>query len=221
MQVQLLKRKQVTVKGEPRNLQPGDWADVGRQTAMRWIAEGIAKAPHLPRAGLLPFGCGVWSIGTTGQGVLSQIQADYQIDGVQAPLSAELPYLRTLIWNPEMKLRTDLLIAGYNLLNVWQVAVPLFDYDTLAQSIGTPEARDRTLAYTHDLRIPVPNPVLVFVRRCKTTTRFMEAWLEERETGDDDRLCFLRAWCRVKPLVNPLPYTWGLAKDEDKYDQQR
>lgn len=221
MEVQLLKARQVVVDGEPRNLKPGDWVSIGRQAALRWIAEGIARAPHLPKAGLLPYGCGLWDISTKGGAMLQQVETDYQIATQQMPLTTELPFMNTVIWHSDLKLRPELLVPGFILLNTWQMAFPLWDYDTLAQDIGTTEAQERTVALVHDLRIPVPNPNLVFIRRTAITQSFMATWMEERETGDDDRLCFLRAWHQVKPLALPLPYTWGLAKDEDKYDQQR
>ena len=43
--VQLKATKHIRVAGTLRTYSPGDWVDVGKQTALAWIAEGSAVNP--------------------------------------------------------------------------------------------------------------------------------------------------------------------------------
>ena len=44
--VQLLQSKQISVAGDCRMKHPGDWVQVGKQLARRWIEEGAATTPE-------------------------------------------------------------------------------------------------------------------------------------------------------------------------------
>jgi len=60
----------------------------------------------------------------------------------------------------------------------------------------------------HDLRVPVYDTRVRFIRRNRTTERLMGLWYEERQQGE--ALAFLRALGRVqpKPLICALPAEW-------------
>jgi hypothetical protein len=224
LKIRLLIPQQITVHGVPRTYQAGDWVEVGRQTAQYMIAEKIADMPHLPKTGLLPRSAGVIGLGDFDvHPTLAHLEKNYQLNtdvgDVGYDVSAEVPYLYTLFWNSEIKLRDELLLPGFGLLRKWWGCYPLLDYETLARDIGDDDARARTEAVIHDLRVPVPNPVLLFVKRNAATKRLLSTWKTERETGDDWRLCFLRALHAVPGLWWPLPYTWGTSDGKDKYDQ--
>jgi len=90
------------------------------------------------------------------------------------------------------------------------VAVPLWDYDTLARDVGSEEERAYTESVIHDLRVPLRDTRLVFVRRCSDTRKLVETWHAERARvpGGEDKLAFLRALYAVKPLVCDLPTVW-------------
>jgi hypothetical protein len=222
--IRLRVQKQITIKGEPKTCQPGDWVDIANQQTIRlWIANGWADMPHKPRAGMLPRSCGVIGWGKRPvNATLTRLEKDYHLQvnlGQPDQVVGDIPYLYTLYWNGEVILQDNLLVPGFGLLYTWWGCYPLMDYDTLATDIGTPEARERTVAVIHDLRVPVPNPVLLFVRRNTYTQKLINTWAEERETGDDWRLCFLRALHRVPGLWWPLPYTWGTSDGVDKYER--
>lgn len=120
-----------------------------------------------------------------------------------------LAYAQTLIWDPAARLRIDLIPAGFHLITAfgWEVAVPIYSYDELARDIGGDAEREQTALVVRDLRVPVYDPRVLFLRACQGSETLLAAWATER-TGGDDRLSFLRALYRTKPLVCALPTTW-------------
>jgi len=117
--------------------------------------------------------------------------------------------LFVLWWNVGAPLRLDLMPLGFHRIKAgWQTAIPLWRYNVLARDIGTEDARRRTEEVIRDLRVPVFDTRLIYVRRDSETERLLDLWLTERETGDDDKLCFMRALYAVKPLNCALPITW-------------
>lgn len=205
--------RQIEIKGVSRTYHPGDCVDVGKQSALRWIIDGSARAlaPQKFDAAELK-GCGVVLMGDPAPALAAQASRITQyIPTLPITISdaPDLPYARTLIWDTAFPLRPELVPVGFGLLDRWEVAAPLASYDTLAIHIGSEAARQRTAAIIHDLRVPVYDTRLLFVKRCRAGRELLAAWAVERETGDHDGLCFLRALWRVKPLVNALPCTWN------------
>ena len=121
----------------------------------------------------------------------------------------ELPYDRTLLWDPEAMLKLDLVPAGMRFLDRWQVACPLWSYTELARDIGEEDEREETARVIRDLRVPVYDTRVLFLRRCQDAEALLETWRSEQEAMRGDlRLSFLRALYRVKPLILALPTTW-------------
>jgi len=208
MWVRLKSLQRIDKQGKPRDYHPGDWVDVGRQLAQLWISQGAAEIPSFTR------GSGVMM---SGAGVVvrapSATQYQSMFDGLKIGLSvvADAPRIafdRTLIWHPKAKLRTELIVPGFGFLETWEIACPLYSYDELAAHIGSDEARARTKAVIRDLRVPVYDVRLIFAKRCENTDRLFEAWGKEAESGDDERLTFMRAFYKIKPLMLALPVTW-------------
>ncbi len=119
-----------------------------------------------------------------------------------------LPWPRTLFAGPLAPIPWDLLRTGFELLRSWDVAAPFAPGDQLAQDIGTAEEQARTEALMLDLRVPIYSPDLVFVRDSAEGRAWLAAWREECADGTDERLAFLRALARVKPLFCALPRVW-------------
>lgn len=192
------------VQGKPRHYRPGDWLDVSRQTAVRWIAEGKAISPR-PINELLPNGSGVVLIDAAPE-IVSQIERlslDFTLS--DRPV---LPYARTLIIRDQVDLRSMLFPAGFNLLERWQVVAPLYSYDVLATHIGSEKERAATAKIIRDLRVPVYDTRLLFVRKCADTLKLLDTWYSERKSGSDQRLSFMRAFYKVKPLLCAAPVSW-------------
>jgi hypothetical protein len=213
MWVQLTQKKNVEVLGKMKTYSAGDWVAVGKQTAMLWISEGSAWVPEGKAVDLMGANCGVLILGneSAGKVALGDYVGKIEIDVTgRGTLPERLPWPKTLLYNPLLKLRKELVPIGFHLLDTWQMAVPLWDYNDLASMSGEEEDRERTAAVLPDLRVPLYSPDLIFIRRCGDTDAFLQAWRDDDE--GDRRYSFLRALYRSKPLVLALPTTW-IGKD--------
>lgn len=204
--IQLLSIQHFEKAGISRTYYPGDWIDIGLQSAQRLVTDGLARFATPQKLGAVLAGCGMVLSGTPAGA--NKLRAAYPTLAI-APAGANgLPYARTLFWDADLPLRPELVRVGFGLLSTWEVAVPLASYQELAAHVGTPGARERTAAVVRDLRVPLYEPRLVFVRRCRSGEALLDAWQSERDSGDEPRLCLLRALYTVKPLVCALPVSW-------------
>jgi len=206
--VQLKTLKNIERHGKLRAYHPGDWVAVGKSTALRWIAEGEAFDPKAKIREFVgdDFGVRIMDKPGIGRNVLSQDgNGDPIPTAIDGPL---LPWELTLIWDPKIMLRKELLSVGFNFLEIWQVACPLMKYDIMANNTGTLEDRDLTADLIGDLRIPLYNPSLMFVKRCGDTRAMIGAWEEEKGRSPSIHHALLRAIYRTKPLILALPPNW-------------
>ncbi len=203
--VQLLAPKQIEVQGRMRAYSPGDWVRVGKQMALQWVAAGQAYLPEsqLP-AVIKPGTCGVLVIAGDVQSARARLGSGIEIDAGDP----ELAWDKTLLWDAGLPIRPGLVAVGFHVLDTWEIAVPLYSYDHLALAEGTDDDRERTRLVIRDLRVPLYDTRLVFVKKCAAGEQLLTAWIGEREGGESDRLALLRALYRVKPLVLALPTTW-------------
>lgn len=209
MWVRLKSVQYVDVHGRQKTFYPGDWVDVGKQTALLWISQGGAELPSADALKKLS------NIADTG--ILVEGEAQAQITqsllktyNIALAVEEGAPYPRfdrTLIWN-SASLRPELVPVGLGLLDTWQIAVPMADYKQLASTVGTQEERDLTLSVIRDLRVPTYETGIMFVRKCQETTDLLAMWQKDIKSGHDVHLSFLRALYTVKPLVLALPSTW-------------
>lgn len=114
----------------------------------------------------------------------------------------------TLFLAANVKFAPGVVKHGFQLLEKWDMAVPLWKFEITAEAVGSPDERERTLAITGDLRIPVYATDAVFVRNNETGREFISTW---RAECGDEQLAFLRALFLVKPIFCALPATWLLA----------
>lgn len=124
------------------------------------------------------------------------------------------PFDRTLFIRPGVRIPWDMLSVGFEFLDHWEAAAPIWSYDTLASDVATGADRKRTEELIHDLRVPLYAHELLFVRQddvgAQCIAPLLAAWREEIEAvpGGDVRLAFVRALYRVKPLFLALPRSW-------------
>ncbi len=212
MWVRLLAAAHLDQDGKQRTYYPGDWVEVGRQTALRWFAEGKAEAPGPAGATAMREldleGCAV----VLGDGVSPaqqrQLHALYPgLRLIDRPTPEAIPAERMCRWAGGPA-RLDLFPAAFAWLRTWEVCAPLRSYEALAADLGTEEDRARTLAVVHDLRVPVYEPGLMFVRDCEGGQSLLREWTQEMWDGGDPALALLRVLYRVKPLVLALPTSW-------------
>jgi len=195
--------------GTMKTYQPGDWLQVGKHDARMLQAGGQAEImPPLLRKAVLDLdGCGIVAWGPTDAVKATIMQ---NLPGLPvSKLTYAIPYARTLFWDPGVNIHFGLLPVGFSRLATgWEIAIPVGDYNILAESIGTDDARKHTREVVHDLRVPVYDTRLVFAQKCEAAQQVLTQWREECKSGDDERLCWLRAWYKVKPITCALPLTW-------------
>lgn len=209
MWIRLKSIQRVDRQGRLMTYHPGDWIDVGKQMANLWLSRGEAEIPTFKRHTAIIGDAGV----VIRAAVAEPFQAQFNMTQLELVLTVGEPNIafgKTLIWNPKTQLRTELISAGFGMLETWEIAVPLYSYDELAVHIGSEEDRKRTKAIIRDLRVPVFHTGLMFVRDCENTQKLFDAWTEENGVAgeSDERLSFMRAYYKVKPLMLALPATW-------------
>lgn len=196
----------VEENGKRKQYHPGDWCKMGRHQAREFLRRDqieILKSAILQTVQDLT-DCAILLRGVLPEPRLSYLAAKFP--GVPTNNYEGYPddRGRFLIWDTSAELRHDLILTGFHLLGKWQLAVPLLDYNTLASDIGTDEDRAETKRVIHDLRVPVYDTRILFVRQCRETRSLFELWNE----GDD--LAFLRALYQSRPVINALPPSWVL-----------
>lgn len=189
--------------GKQRTFYPGDWCQTGRHQAREWLTNGQAEIlkPAILQTVQDLTDCAILLKGTIYETRRSMLAARFP--GVPImPYHEGYTHGRFLLWDTVANLNQDLILTGFHLLAKWQLAVPLLNYDTLAENIGTADERAETKAIIHDLRVPVYDCRVIFARDCQETRRLFELWDGASELG------FLRALYQARPVVNALPPSW-------------
>lgn len=211
MQVQLKTAYQLEVHGTAKHLKPGDWVEVGKQEALRLLANNQAHIPTFERKKMIPDGSGI-AIPTTGGNPPANV-LDVPVQMVDP--WPQLPFDKNVVWQQTVGMPEHLMLSGLYTLESWEIAVPLMDYDILANHSQFADEHEYTKGLIRDLRVPNYNPVLFFARNTDSIRTLLAIWNEQRAYGEG--LAFLRALYLVKPLVLALPYTWGVKGNKDKY----
>jgi hypothetical protein len=141
------------------------------------------------------------------QAQLQAKKAGLSVVIAEGPL-CEVPFDRALIVAPGITVPWALVPYGLHFMERWDAAAPLWRYGVLAQDVGTSEDRRRTAEVTLDLRVMLYAQELLFVRDSPDGRALLRTWEEERERDAEDRLAFVRALYRVKPIFCTLPRSW-------------
>lgn len=214
MWVRLKTIQHIERQGKMVTYHPGDWIDLGKQAAMLLMSRNDAEIPSYRKE---QFRQGEAGVVIRGVADVTPFQTRFDQSKVNLTLITGDPYIafdKTMIYSPAATLRPELIGAGFSFLDTWEIAMPLYSYDELAVHIGSEAAQSRTRLVIHDLRVPLYDTRLIFVRLCENTQRLFTLWLDENESGDDERLTFMRAFYEIKPLMLALPVTWH---DEHAY----
>jgi hypothetical protein len=192
--------------GTLRTVHPGDWCQVGRQQAKELLANDQVKIlnPTVLQTVQDLTDCTILLKGIINESQRGHIAAKFPGVPVEAWQGYPANQGRFLVWDMTAQLKEDLILTGFSLLNKWQLAVPLLGFDILADKVGTPDEQVETKAVIHDLRVPVYNPRVMFVRQCRETRQLFDAWQDGSELG------FLRTLYQARPIVNALPPSWIL-----------
>ena len=207
--VQLTAPKQVEDAGSSTSYKPGEWVEVNKMLAKQWLGDGSAISPRDDlRIAITDFAnCGIVVYNGASETVREIVHRRFSsLDVVDGEIRLE--FAQTLLYDNTCPLRLDLAPIGFHRLTTgWQIAAPLWNYSQLARDVGTEEERARTQDVIHDLRVPLYDTRLVYVRRCPQTQAFIELWKSERQRGDD-KLAFIRALYKSKLIMCALPVTW-------------
>lgn len=187
------------VNGKQIAYHPGDWFEAGKYDAKNWLAQGMCEIVNpVSQAAIIP----------PQSGIVCSKDVGFKYSGLPITIGApSLEYHKSIIWNPEIILNINLIPVGLGLLERWEIAIPISDYNLLAADIGTEADRAKTKAVIHDLRVPVYDTRLMYVRKSIATEELFALWDKEKIDGDES-LAFLRALYQVKPYVLALPSIW-------------
>lgn len=202
MWVRLRSIQYIEANGVQVTYRHGDWVNVGKQTAMRWLIEGAADLPTKEIDKFIGDGAGV-----VVQGKAFDTMPVYP--GLKVVVGDPcIAFERTLIWDTSIAVRMELIPFGLSLLDRWQVAVPLWSYDQLAVHVGSEADRAMTLSVIHDLRIPMYDDRVIFAKSCPEVGEVIKRWRVDVAAGCETKHAFLRAVYTVKPFILALPLTW-------------
>lgn len=206
MWVQLTSIQNVEQSGAMRTYHPGDFVEVGKQTAMLWISRNEAILPggiivssattSIPNKSGAVVPIGKRSI------MMATLEGFNGIEGKPYP-----NYAYTVIWDGELPINVGQVAVGFSLLDKWEMAVPLYDYKVLACHVGVDAEREETQKVIRDLRVPLYDTRLMFVKKTDATERLFRAY--NKIDFEERKLAFLMALYQVKPFILALPATWA------------
>jgi len=207
MYVKLLTIQNVVEKGNIVRHYPGDWVDVGNQTARMWLDEGSAWVPE-DMVEPIEFGIVVRNGDPDGVKEGLPHNAKTNLVGVMEG-DLEMPWEYTILYDPCLSIQRDWqILGGVRLLQDWQTAIPILSYTKLACEFGAEDDRTLTKEVIGDLRVMVYDSRLIYLRRSSDTERLLDTWRSELERGEDENLALLRALYQTVPLLLALPEDW-------------
>lgn len=215
--VRLTRVKHIRVGGVQHTYHAGDWVDVGRQTATLWLKDGSAMIPGPDPTKmevvqlLLGPGCGVRLLARSTDEGLKQSFGNCLKSLRFSTGPPALPYPYTMIWNPAASITSQQVLIGFSQITSrgagqlsWEMVARLAGKH-LARDVGSNAERSKTKALIGDLRIPVYDTKILWVRKTEKTEKFLRLWALSVRAGEDETHAFLRALYSVGVLLCTLP----------------
>src|SRR5512139_1774113 len=118
MWVRLKTIQHVDRNGKNVTYHPGDWIDVGKQTAMLWLSRGDAEIPSYKRETFVTGDAGV----VINAATVEPFTAQFNLTKLNLTLLTGEPYIafnKTMCWSPAVPLRPELVGAGFAFLDTW------------------------------------------------------------------------------------------------------
>ncbi len=214
MWIQLKATKHIEMMGVQKTYRAGDWVDIGKHLAIKWIADGSAYIPNQEiNAGNIDYTAGLCVIGDLTDNIKKKIETAANHLSFYYADKPELPFSETLIYDATFKkIRVEFIGTGFYWLKTFEVILPLFSYKKLAIHAGNEQDREITKAIIRDLRVPMHDERLMFVRRSDKTIAFIESYNNYCDIIKEKKLALLCAYYEHKPITLALPTTW-LDKD--------
>lgn len=199
MYVQLKSSKLISVNGKMTPFHPGDWVDVGRQTAMLWLTTGEAALPFAPDDANIDQ---TLVVSVRGGGIAPRPGWVWNTKNSESP---EIPWRYNLILD-DVTITAEIAMVGISLMQStdWQIIAPL-RWDVLANTVIQPD--NELMGKLYDLRVPTYDTGMMFVKRTPETIETMRVYLEQRQKYPSP-IAFLLALWEAKPLILPVPMDW-------------
>lgn len=212
--IRLTRVKHIRVGGVQKTYHKGDWVDVGKQAATLWLADGSAEIPGPDPTKmevikeLLGPGCGVRVL----QGTYGATRKGKSFGNCLRALkfssgAIALPYRYTMIWKPSAKVTPQQVLIGFSQITSefsWEMVARLAG-SQMARDVGSEAERAKTEALIGDLRIPVYDTRVLWVRKTKATEGLIRRWTASIRAGEDEAHAFLRALYVERILLCTLP----------------
>ena len=197
--------------GGYRTYQPGDWFEVMNHEMRQLVERGLVDTTptvlkeeyNFKQAGLLIRGDSERLSGLTEYGIESR-----KSDRI------ELPWPLTILWKPGTNASGRGAILGLTRLYnkpdtiAWEMVAALAHDRKLVRDIGSAEERAKTKELIGDLRLPIYQTGLLWVRKTDATEELLGAWQEEIDAGADEQHAFLRTLYTRRVLLCTLPTNW-------------
>jgi len=212
--VQALKRVRIEQGGRLVTREAGDWLEVGKQDARRMLATGEIQLPRVEVEEQ------VWSASECSLVVYGNTDRESLVEDIGIHVYHGAPRLVSeynVLWNGKCKLLPLAARAGLLRLQSfentdaepWEILAMLVDDEMMARDYGTEDERARTEAIIGDLRLPVYDTRLMWVRRTERTLTLIANWTwEVNEKGTEPNHAFLRALYPSCVKICPLPKRW-------------
>jgi len=213
--------KQITRMGVAKVYRPGESVEVGRQTAVKWIlaneAEDAFSAVELSIKEDFKGDLGLRVVAkkdSINVGAIRPLREGLKIHWGRPKLVDDY----TCIWWPTYPLGSKPEILNYGFMRViqdesedasWEMAAMLLSLDKNAGDFGSEEEKAKTKAVIGDLRMPMYDARIVWVRKTPATERVIDYWAKELEGGADINHSFLRALYSQGAMLCTLPANWG------------
>jgi hypothetical protein len=188
-------------------VQPGDWAEIGRHQARMLLARGIVKIPRADRH--------VMTVDHACSGIVARAPTIPEIDlDAKLQVTCGVPdttFNFTMIWEPSLPVTTRVVELGLSRCREseaegWEVLAILTNI--LAADVGDNEEQAKTKQMVKDLRTPVYEPRLLWIRRTSSTEKFVGLWADELASGADEHHALLRSLYQSKVTIRALPTNW-------------
>lgn len=112
---------------------------------------------------------------------------------------------KVMVLDPTAAPESKLIGQGFKWLGRWDIIAPFRPYRELAADLvkGKTE-REIAALKIGDLRVPVFDPRLIFIKTTPETRKLWEVYQQHKKNWDA-RIAFLAAVWEIKPLIKPLP----------------
>jgi len=206
----------VNENGQRVTKRAGEWAEVGKHQARMLLASGQAEIPKANiRNDVQVHGvCGVLIRSSEIEDLTPLGDMADNLRIVYDVPSVPFPY--TAIWKPPARINRNAIKIGLMRLQSfegtdaepWEILGMLAGDDVLARDMGSDEERAKTKRMIGDLRLPIYDTGLLWVRQTPATGYVMRMWADELAHGADEQHSFLRAIYSARILLCTLPPRW-------------